>query len=249
MSGETHTEWYYAEGGKPQGPVGETTLRHLAESGTITATTLVWNAQLPSWMPYGRTGATGEALPLAPQTFPCVECGHATPSDEGIRIGNAFVCAACKPVFLQRLQQGLATPAAMHYAGFGVRFCAKFIDGTLLSAAQVPLLQLVSLTSDSSDGMMAPLLMAMSSLFGFCLGIAYGTGMVGRYGATVGKMAMGLRVVRADGSPVGYARALGRSLSEIISAILMNIGYLMAAFDVERRTLHDRICETRVIVE
>jgi uncharacterized RDD family membrane protein YckC len=27
----------------------------------------------------------------------------------------------------------------------------------------------------------------------------------------------------------------------------MGIGFIMAAFDDERRTLHDRICETRVV--
>jgi len=275
MDGENSTEWYYAEGGQPQGPVDEAALHALAESGTITAATLVWNSQLPSWSPYGRVGVTGEAshLPEHPPLskggitafggspadspfeggqrgmFPCAECGLATPLDEGIRIGDAFVCAACKSVFLQRLEQGLATPAPMRYAGFGARLCAKFIDGTLLYAAQYPFVFLAMLLSDSSLGMMNPLVWGISSLMGICFHIVYGTCMLGRYGSTVGKMALGLRVVQADGAPVTYGRALGRTLSEYISAILMNIGYIIAAFDGERRTLHDRICETRVIVE
>jgi uncharacterized RDD family membrane protein YckC len=33
----------------------------------------------------------------------------------------------------------------------------------------------------------------------------------------------------------------------MLSAILLGIGYLMIAFDDEKRALHDRICDTRVI--
>ena len=41
-------------------------------------------------------------------------------------------------------------------------------------------------------------------------------------------------------------RAIGRHFSEWLSSILF-IGYIMAAFDEEKRALHDRICGTRVV--
>jgi uncharacterized RDD family membrane protein YckC len=62
-------------------------------------------------------------------------------------------------------------------------------------------------------------------------------------------MALKLRVVRADGSPVGYGLAAGRYLSKILSALILLIGYIMAAFDEQKRALHDRICDTRVVRE
>jgi uncharacterized RDD family membrane protein YckC len=40
---------------------------------------------------------------------------------------------------------------------------------------------------------------------------------------------------------------LGRHFAEMLSGILLGIGYLMIAFDDEKRALHDRICDTRVI--
>ncbi len=58
---------------------------------------------------------------------------------------------------------------------------------------------------------------------------------------------MGLRIVRSDGSRVSYLRALGRHFAEFISALILYIGYIMVAFDSEKRALHDHICDTRVI--
>jgi uncharacterized RDD family membrane protein YckC len=86
----------------------------------------------------------------------------------------------------------------------------------------------------------------MSSILSY---LAYGAFFVGQYGATPGKLALGLKVVDVDGCKVGYIKALGRCLSEIVSAIPFAFGYIIAAFDTEKRTLHDRICGTRVIVK
>jgi uncharacterized RDD family membrane protein YckC len=33
----------------------------------------------------------------------------------------------------------------------------------------------------------------------------------------------------------------------IVSGIILLIGYIMAGFDEEKRALHDRVCDTRVI--
>ena len=41
--------------------------------------------------------------------------------------------------------------------------------------------------------------------------------------------------------------AFGRHFAKYLSAMILLIGYIMAAFDDQRRTLHDRICETRVV--
>ena len=33
----------------------------------------------------------------------------------------------------------------------------------------------------------------------------------------------------------------------MLSGLLLNIGYLIAAFDEEKRAMHDHMCDTRVI--
>jgi uncharacterized RDD family membrane protein YckC len=70
---------------------------------------------------------------------------------------------------------------------------------------------------------------------------------VGKYGATPGKMACRLKIVESEGGKVTYARAVGRHFAKYISMITLYIGFLMAAFDEQKRSLHDRICDTRVI--
>jgi len=79
------------------------------------------------------------------------------------------------------------------------------------------------------------------------IGVTYATFFIGKYAATPGKMACKLKVVTSDGGQVSYARAFGRYFAEFLSAIIFFIGYIMAAFDEEKRALHDRICDTRVI--
>jgi uncharacterized RDD family membrane protein YckC len=76
---------------------------------------------------------------------------------------------------------------------------------------------------------------------------AYITFFLGKFGATPGKMALRLRVVSPSGGSISYGRAFCRFLAEFLSSILLCIGYIMAAFDEEKRALHDRICDTRVI--
>jgi uncharacterized RDD family membrane protein YckC len=66
-------------------------------------------------------------------------------------------------------------------------------------------------------------------------------------GQTIGKMAMGLRVVTASGGRVGVGRAVARTLAWIVSVVPFGLGLLPAAFDDERRTLHDRVTNTRVV--
>jgi uncharacterized RDD family membrane protein YckC len=87
----------------------------------------------------------------------------------------------------------------------------------------------------------------MISMVQLVFGAAYVTFFLGKYGATPGKMALGLKVVRSDGSELTYARAFGRYLAEYLSAFTLMIGYIIAAFDREKRALHDHICDTRVI--
>jgi len=74
-------------------------------------------------------------------------------------------------------------------------------------------------------------------------------------GATVGKIACGLKVVRADGNSLGWGVSFGRFLMwnvvtsgiPYVNSILMLISGIMAGTDDEKRALHDRVCDTRVI--
>jgi uncharacterized RDD family membrane protein YckC len=69
----------------------------------------------------------------------------------------------------------------------------------------------------------------------------------GRFGATVGKMAIGARIVVWDGSRLGYSRAALRWLAARVSDLFFGAGYLLIAVRKDKRALHDLLAGTRVV--
>jgi uncharacterized RDD family membrane protein YckC len=260
--------WHYAENGQQIGPVTDERLVQLFRAGKINPDTLVWHEGMPDWMTYHQATAN---LSLTPPTPPpptapvventpgenevvCAECGNLFPAGETVRFGKASVCAACKPVFLQKLSEGAPiNTGALNYAGFGIRFAAKFVDGLILGVpfAIVYFIAIFPTIASSANHRGAPpqlnflpLLIQIGFVF---VQVAYKVFFLGKYGATPGKMACKLKVVTNGGEKISYARATGRAFSEILSGMICYIGYIMVAFDDEKRALHDHICNTRVI--
>jgi uncharacterized RDD family membrane protein YckC len=67
-------------------------------------------------------------------------------------------------------------------------------------------------------------------------------------GRTLGKLAMGIRVVRTvDGRRPGLARALGRHLASLVSGLPCGLGYLWMLWSPSRATWHDTATRTTVI--
>ena len=250
-------QWYYAVGKEQKGPVTEEEFQALVYEGKIKSKTLVWNPDMANWDEYGRimndgagvvteTGAAGDSG----KSF-CSECGRAFSREEMIRYGDSWVCAGCKPIFVQKLKEGMTVSGAMEYAGFWIRFGAKFIDWIIVGAINIFLsfaAALIMSPALSSPSSLASIVLTLIlQLFQIAIAAAYTTWFLGKYAATPGKMACGIKVVTGDGDRVSYLRAFGRYFAEMISAIILCIGYIMAAFDEQKRALHDRICDTRVI--
>ncbi len=245
--------WNYLEGNEQRGPVTEADFEALVRSGKIGADTFVWREGMADWQPYGqvRGPAAGEPPPTmaAAGQVVCAECGRSFPPDQVIRHGNVFICAACKPVFLQKLKEGVTVSGALNYAGFGIRFAAKFLDWIILVVVLIPTSLAIQGIGVSASPRIIIARMVISNAVTVCLAICYYTFFVGKFGATPGKMAAKLLIVNPDGSKVSYAKALGRYFAaEYISGCFtLCIGYLMVLWDDEKRGLHDRICSTRVI--
>jgi uncharacterized RDD family membrane protein YckC len=81
------------------------------------------------------------------------------------------------------------------------------------------------------------------------IAFAYETIFIWKYGATLGKMAVKIQVVTSEGGTLSYGRSVGRYFAKWVSNLTCLIGYIMAAFDEEKRALHDRICNTRVVMK
>jgi len=180
-------------------------------------------------------------------------------SQSGDYQGRRIICNACgtiQPPTARCVQCGatiISTASPINeqsYAGFWIRALAYLIDSVLLITVQTALSLLINLTIGmlgiATDG--DPAINTIIWLFGAVLSISYAVFFTGYCGQTPGKMALRIKVIRTDGSPINYGRAALREvLGKFISSILLGIGYLMVAFDNRKQGLHDKIADTYVI--
>ncbi|HEX7253854.1 MAG TPA: RDD family protein [Thermoanaerobaculia bacterium] len=249
--------WYYVQDSDRVGPVDGGEFERLVAAGRIQPETLVWNETLPGWTPLrdarpGAAAATSTPSPApidsgssAPVST-CSQCGQSFSPDQLMHFEGRTICFNCKPLFVARMKEGIAPATAVTYAGFWIRFLAVLIDGAIAFTVGM-LIGLIFGTRGVGRGAPFTASGCISSLLQILYGVGYETLLVGAYGATLGKMALRLKVVTPEGGKVSYMTALGRYFAKILSAIILGIGYIMAAFDDEKRALHDRICNTRVI--
>ena len=78
--------------------------------------------------------------------------------------------------------------------------------------------------------------------------IVYHTIFVALYGASLGKMAMRIRVVSVmDGTIPGWPAAFNRAVFRILSEIIFYLGFIWAMFDPANQGWHDRTARTVVV--
>jgi uncharacterized RDD family membrane protein YckC len=81
--------------------------------------------------------------------------------------------------------------------------------------------------------------------------VLYGALMIGARGQTVGMMAVGVRAVRdTDDGPVGFSKAFGRALVQLLMSYTVVVGLLSdlwPLWDAKRQTFQDKAVGTVVI--
>jgi len=241
-------EWFYANGGNRMGPVSAAAFEGLVRDNIVSADTLVWAKGLTDWQRWSE---------VEPTTGVCTVSGGRFFSRDLVSHDGKLVSAEQKDEYFQRVREGVQHPGEVRYAGFWVRFLAKFLDGLLLWIPNTAISFAWSAAFFGKFIYAAPLDVSHMGpwlayqgtvlLSTTLVNVTYQWFFLTRHGATPGKMALGLKVVRSDGSPITGGRAACRPLAELVSNFTLLIGYIMAAFDDEKRALHDRICDTRVI--
>ena len=91
------------------------------------------------------------------------------------------------------------------------------------------------------------LLSLAATLLAVAFHVAYHTVLVGGCGQTVGKMLLGVAVVRRDGAPAGYWRALLRCVGGGLCVLTLGLGRLLVFMSRERRGLSDLVAGTRAV--
>jgi len=103
--------WHYAADGKPLGPFTEEHFQNLVHSGVITPDTLVWREGMTAWQRYSEACPPQGAVAPPPGAV-CSGCGQWKLQDEMIQYEGKWICADCKPLFVQRLKEGAPLLAA-----------------------------------------------------------------------------------------------------------------------------------------
>ena len=152
-----------------------------------------------------------------------------------------------------------ATTGSYPYAGFWTRAAARIIDLVLILAAFNVVYLADRLGSDAGmwtgtgfgegepagEGFSPA--NVLRGFFFFFFPVFYYVYLHGTYGQTFGKMALKIRVVNEDGSPLDHRKAFLRWLGYFLCDLTFNVGYVWAAFDHRKQGLHDKVCKTLVV--
>ena len=236
-------EIWIGRDGERHGPYKEDDVRQWLRSGQVSSTDLAWYEGLADWQPLSvlfpdevRSAAPATANPYAAPSAP-----------------------------LQPLPQTNAA-ALEDFAGFWKRVAAYILDAIILyipnllimkamggDAAQAAMQQTILAAPGDPHAMMAaygqfysmvgPAIAITSAMawlyFALCESSAWQ--------ATLGKLALGIRVTDVHGKRISFLRALGRYPAKILSTLILGIGFLMVAWTPRKQGLHDMIASTLVL--
>ena len=151
------------------------------------------------------------------------------------------------------------------YAGFLKRFAGLFIDNTITMvlsyAVIIPMYMMAGLgvfgmksTTENpfESGMFIGVLLGTYAVAFTLPSLYYGWMQASSKQATLGKMAAGIKIVRSDGSRIGFWRGFLRHLAQILFAMFSCglgslISAIMTAVTERKQALHDMICDTVVV--
>ena len=236
-------EIWIGRDGERHGPYKEDDVREWLRSGKVSAKDLAWYEGLADWQPLSVLfPGEGTAAPTSPTT------------------DNPYAAPAA-PLLPQMNAASLED-----YAGFWKRVGAYILDAIILYFPQLIIQKLFGVDAAQEQVKQAAvnaagdlhLIMAAQEHFyaamwpAFLLSIVMGWLYFAicessAWQATLGKMALGIRVTDLDGKRISFPRALGRYPAKFLSSLIFAIGFLMVAWTQRKQGLHDMIVGTLVL--
>jgi uncharacterized RDD family membrane protein YckC len=193
----------------------------------------------------------------------CASCGNAIPA-------GARFCQICGAATTPGDQPAAAwmygyDATRTEYAGFWVRFGARLIDAIVLGVigniAYLPVVPFFNVNEivqfeTAPDGTIESFEFDTGQFFAYIglististvIDAIYFIACTTRWGQTLGKKAVGIKVVDADGNLLRPGAATVRWIGSIVSGIILLIGYLMAVWDERKQALHDKMAGSFVV--
>ncbi|MEM7699840.1 MAG: RDD family protein, partial [Verrucomicrobiota bacterium] len=235
--GRLMAHWYFtANDGTQVGPVEPAEIRAASERGDVLGASLVWREELPQWVPFHTVAADlyepGEdGTPV--EIGVCAHSDRVYQRSDMVEYGDALIGLEHKDAFVQSLMESGetdlsdATEGVLIYVGFWWRVLSSTIDYMVkLIPTYICFIPYYvaafaggGIEAQASEDMLLPgftVAMAISYVVGLILvtaiSIFYETWMTGKYGGTLGKMAIGAVVVKPDGVRLSYKQSFIRWL-------------------------------------
>ncbi|MEO7052683.1 MAG: RDD family protein [Rhodanobacter sp.] len=237
-------EIWIGRDGERHGPYKEDDVREWLRSGKVSPADLAWYEGLADWQPL--SVLFRDEVPAAASPAP----------------GNPYAAPSAP---LQALPQ--TTAAALEdLAGFWKRLAAYIIDAIILyvpnllimkamggDAAQETLKQAVLAAPGDPHTMLAAYQQFYSTMGSAMLITAVLAWLYfallesSSWQATLGKLALGIRVTDLEGRRISFPHALGRYLAKFLSWLTLCIGFMMAGWTRRKQALHDKLAKTLVL--
>lgn len=264
------SNWYYADAEQQrQGPLSADEIAQRFHQGKLRLDTLVWRDGLAGWQQL-RDFTQELALHQAPaETF--YTPVEARPTEARSAQADPFAAPPAdafgdpaptmpESPYAPPRATLVAGNAAIHggevvYAGFWKRVAANIIDsfvvgivGGIIGAILGGVIGAVFGLSGGLGGGGFLAIQLVTNLVSITITAGYYAWFHSSANqATLGKMAIGIKVVRSDGEAISFARGIGRYFAFLLSSLLLCIGLIMAAFTERKQSLHDMICDTLVV--
>ena len=230
-------EIWIGRDGQRHGPYKEEDVRQWLRSGQLAAEDLGWYEGLADWQPLSvlfPDALTATPPPISP-TAPAVP-------------------------------PPTTTAALEDYAGFWKRLVAYIIDAIVLYIPQMLIMN--AFGNEAAQAKLQQAMLAAGTDFGVAMaaygqyyetmrgGVALTALLVWLYfaicessawQASVGKLAIGIRVTDLEGRRISFWRALGRYAAKVLSWFILAIGFLMIGWTRRKQGLHDMLANTLVL--
>ena len=201
-------------------------------------------------------------IPASPGAKFCESCG--APLEEGMKPMQPETLSQPQPEQYGEPQQpaayqGYQAPP-LQYKSVGIRFVAILIDsiiiGIIARVVTLPLGAMTAVSVNQETGAISIPTAYWTAIIELVIvelviTFLYFTILEGRYGQTVGKIALKLKVMKEDGSPINYRNAAIRTILRVVDDIPFIVPYLLGAILIwssdRKQRLGDRVAHTVVV--
>ena len=171
----------------------------------------------------------------------CHECGAVIKTEADI----CYHCGVRQSAISRGLSASLENDLISIYAGFWKRVLASAIDSLILSVLAGVVVFAVLATEERVDDSYIEMVSNISIFFIGWLYFALMESSAKK--GTLGKIAVGIRVVDKESRQIGFGKATMRYLGKIVSYITLGIGFIMIAFTQKKQGLHDMMAGCLVV--